>query len=152
MTDASAALTADGRRLRPERNRLAEVDAILQLLDEGHVDPAAALVAERAGVSVRSVFRYFEDLDSLAMAAVERQIERVGHLYEPPDPDGSLTERVEALLVQRRRLFEAVAPVRRHALRRAHAQPAMRAGLEQSGDVLRHQIGVQFAAELDGLA
>ncbi|HEY4375946.1 MAG TPA: hypothetical protein VGM93_02265, partial [Acidimicrobiales bacterium] len=133
-------LSTDGRRARPERGRRAVVDAMLELLDEGMIDPGAQPIAERAGVSVRSVFRYFEDLDALAAAAVERQIERVGHLYEPPARDGSQVERVEAIVAQRRRLYEAIAPVRRHAMHRGYTQPSIRAGLEQAGAVLRSQV------------
>ena len=47
-------------------------DALLALYREGHHDAGAADVAARAGVSVRTVFRLFDDLDSLVEIAIER--------------------------------------------------------------------------------
>ncbi|MCU1453117.1 MAG: TetR/AcrR family transcriptional regulator [Acidimicrobiales bacterium] len=149
MTEAAR---VDGRRQRPARNRLAVVDAILDLLDEGVSEPTVEQIAERAGVSVRSVFRYFDDLDALAMAAVERQIERTYHLWLPPSADGPLEQRVDALVAQRHRLFEAIAPVRRHALRRLPARAPIRAGLAQAGRTLRAQVADQFRPEIERVA
>ena len=55
----------DGRRASRERNRIAVVDALLDLYAEGNLRPGAGEVARRAGLSRRSVFRYFDDLDDL---------------------------------------------------------------------------------------
>ena len=157
MEMATTATTAapapvDGRRLRPERNRRAVVEAILDLLDQGVADPGVDVVAAAAGVSVRSVFRYFDDLDALALAAVERQVERTYPLWAAPSAEGSLDQRIAALVTQRQRLFEAIAPARRYALRRSSAAAAIRAGLATSGRALRAQVADQLAPELRRLA
>ena len=55
----------DGRSLRSVRNRAAVVDATLELLREGQFKPRAADIALRADVSVRTVFRLFDDLDQM---------------------------------------------------------------------------------------
>ena len=60
----------DGRRASRERNRDAVVDALLDLYREGNLSPGADAVAERSGLSRRSLFRYFDDLDDLCRAAI----------------------------------------------------------------------------------
>ena len=64
----------DGRRLRREANRQAVIDALVSLYADGHYLPSAAEVAERSGLSPRSVFRYFDDTDDLTRAAFRRRL------------------------------------------------------------------------------
>ena len=64
----------DGRRLRREQNREAVLDALVGLFTEGFYQPSANEIAERAGISPRSLFRYFDDVDDLNRAAIERQL------------------------------------------------------------------------------
>ncbi|MBP6689360.1 MAG: hypothetical protein KA153_05180, partial [Hyphomonadaceae bacterium] len=47
----------DGRRQRSDASRRKIAQAMLELLREGEPDPSADLVAERAGVGRRTVFR-----------------------------------------------------------------------------------------------
>jgi AcrR family transcriptional regulator len=142
----------DGRRLRSAQSREAIVDAILSLLREGQARPGAQQIAERAGVSLRSVFRHFEDLDGLFTVATERQGERVRHLFELAPPSGSLSQRAEALVAQRCRLYEEIAPTRRAALRQAPFHAPLRDGLSAAAGVLRQHLPQVFAAELSRLA
>ena len=74
----------DGRRQRRERNRDAVVDALLAIVADGDLAPSADAVAARAGLSTRSLFRYFDDVDDLCRAAIARQHERVAALLERP--------------------------------------------------------------------
>lgn len=60
-TDAQA----DGRRKRSQRSREKILRAYWELMLDGDMDPSAAAIAERAEVGLRSVFRHFEDLDTL---------------------------------------------------------------------------------------
>ena len=57
--------TPDGRRLRSERNKQKIVTAMMELVREGDYDPSVASIAERAGVGLRTVFRHFDDVDTL---------------------------------------------------------------------------------------
>ena len=86
----------DGRRLRRALNREAVVDALLDLYSEGNLRPSTDEIAERAGISPRSLFRYFEDSDDLAGEAVSRQLERVMPclLYTSPSPRDGLLSRM----------------------------------------------------------
>jgi AcrR family transcriptional regulator len=55
----------DGRRQRSQRSRDKIIQALWELMLEGDMDPSAAAIAKHAGVGLRSVFRHFEDLDTL---------------------------------------------------------------------------------------
>ncbi len=106
----------DGRTVRAERTRQALVDALLALLDEGQVQPTAERIAERAGVSERSLFQHFADREALYQAVAVQQYERIVPTLEPIDVSLPLPERIEAFVEQRARLLETVTPVRRAAL------------------------------------
>src|SRR6185437_733480 len=66
----------DGRRLRRDRNRMAVVDALLDLYGESNLRPSTAEIADRAGLSHRSLFRYFDDFDDLCREAICRAEQR----------------------------------------------------------------------------
>jgi TetR/AcrR family transcriptional regulator of autoinduction and epiphytic fitness len=117
MAFASTSLAAvDGRLARGERARAAIVEALLALIERGDLRPSAARVAERAGVSLRSVFQHFTDVDSLFAAAAARQAERLAPLMIAAPDQGPLDRRLDAFVRARARLLEAVSPVRRAAL------------------------------------
>ncbi|MEM7327670.1 MAG: TetR/AcrR family transcriptional regulator [Pseudomonadota bacterium] len=62
---ALEATTEDGRRQRSDRSRRAIIEALFDLMREGVMQPTAADVAERADVGLRTVFRHFEDMESI---------------------------------------------------------------------------------------
>lgn len=55
----------DGRRLRSGRSRRAIIQALFELMREGEMRPTAVDVADRAKVGLRTVFRHFEDMESI---------------------------------------------------------------------------------------
>ena len=122
MSDAS---TTDGRSLRAVRTREAVVEALLTLNDEGNLRPTAREIADRAGVSLRSVYVHFEDLEDLFSAAAAKQFERLMALYRPLPHDGPLADRLAAFVAQRTRIMEAAAPVHRAALLQEPFSPAL---------------------------
>ncbi|MFM7617308.1 MAG: TetR/AcrR family transcriptional regulator [Actinomycetes bacterium] len=144
--------TVDGRRARSQRSHDAVVEALLALCREGTLRPSAAEVADRAGVSVRTVFRLFEDLDSLVEIAVEQQWERIGALHDAPDATGSRAERAAALAHQRIAIHDAIAPIVRGGRHLIDQSAAMRRTIRQRRNMLREQLEVQFDRELRGRA
>jgi len=56
---------SDGRRQRSQRSREKILRAYWELMLAGDMSPSAASIAEYAGVGLRSVFRHFEDLDTI---------------------------------------------------------------------------------------
>ena len=101
-------MPTDGRRARRERGRLAVIDAMFELLQAGKVPVNAEMVAERAGVSVASVFRYFDGLDDLQLQTFERFRQRFAPLLAGADsPAGaSRDERIAAFVSARLDLYE----------------------------------------------
>jgi AcrR family transcriptional regulator len=142
---------SDGRRLRREQNREAVLDALVALHEEGHYEPSANEIAERAGLSPRSLFRYFDDVDDLHHAAIDRQLLQARPLLDiGVGPGAPLAERVRHLVDARIRLFERTAPAARATRACAHRHPVVAAQLHDARSFLRHQIERLFAAELRG--
>lgn len=104
--------TSDGRRQRSERSRAQIVDALFTLVRAGDMNPSAARVAEQAGVSLRTVFRHFEEMDSLyreMSARMEAEIlPIVMKPFAAPDWRGRLMEMVS----RRAAVYERMLPVR----------------------------------------
>ena len=120
----------DGRTARAVRTRAAIVEACIELIDEGDLRPTAPRIAERASVSVRSVFQHFADLDTLFVA--------VG-------------ERVDAIVVQRTRLIEALTPIRRSAM--VHQAESSEIGrmFDEAHQLGRTQVKAVFQHEIGAL-
>lgn len=103
----------DGRVQRRERSRAAIVAALFDLVGSGVLLPTAQQVAARAGVGIRSVFRHFDDMESLYAELHSRLQEEALPLLEQAPPDGALRARALALVDQRARFFERIAPYKR---------------------------------------
>ncbi|NWG54461.1 MAG: TetR family transcriptional regulator [Hydrogenophilaceae bacterium] len=82
------------------------------LIGAGEMNPSAAQIAERAGVSLRSVFRHFEDMDSLyreIAALVEAEVMPLAlRPFEATDWRARLVE----LTARRADIFERILPFR----------------------------------------
>lgn len=150
--DAEATTTgppADGRHARRDKNRLAVVDAMLSLYAAGNLDPSSDEIAESAGLSPRSLFRYFDDLDDLVRVAISRQYERLQSLARlDVSSEGRLQDRVDRLVAQRVRLFEGIGSVGIVSRVRAPFQPLIASQLTIFRSLLRRQLEQMFAPEL----
>ena len=104
----------------------------ISLLAEDDLRPSAPRIAERAGVSVRSVFQHFDDLETLFAAVGERVVNRLSRLIVPINPELSLDQRIVSLVTQRALLLEVVTPVRRAASVHSVGSPAIN-GMFQTG-------------------
>jgi AcrR family transcriptional regulator len=146
----------DGRTARRDRNREAVLDAALELFAEGVLTPSATEVAERSGVSLRSVYRYYEDLEELLRASIARNVERNRHLFEMGGLGaGPLDERIDRFVAARSRLYEELAGIARAAVVRARTNEILREQVERQMAALRGQTEAMFAPELaacDGVA
>jgi AcrR family transcriptional regulator len=146
-----AAPEADGRRRRRHQNREAVLDALTALFREGVYQPGANEIAERAGLSPRSLFRYFDDVDDLNRAAIERQLVEARPLLDiGVNPDAPTNEKVERLVSARVRLFEAVGPAMRATRACAHRHAVVAAQLHDARAFMRHQVARLFTPELAG--
>ncbi len=102
----------DGRRERSKSSRAKIVQALLDLVAGGNYAPGAADVAEAAGVGLRSVFRHFDDMDSLyreMSGAIEAKVmPMVLKPFQSTDWQG----RVRELTGRRADIFETIMPYR----------------------------------------
>ncbi|MDC1211215.1 TetR/AcrR family transcriptional regulator [Porticoccaceae bacterium] len=96
----------DGRRQRSERSRRAIIEATLDMITEGTLIPTAQQVSERAGVGIRSVFRHFEDMESIFILADETRRARYEDIFLGGDRKGTLEERILHAVEQRAKGYE----------------------------------------------
>lgn len=145
----TGAPAVDGRRARSVKTREAIVDAAIALLDAGDLKPTAAAVATRAGLSVRSVFQHFVDLEDLFLAVSDRQTNRVGALYTGTNYEGDLAARIEVFVNYRAGLYETIAPIRRAAMLHEPFSRVVASRLELARMLHRLDIERAFGPELD---
>lgn len=105
----------DGRVARGLRTRQAIIDAHAALLREGELKPTAQSVADRAGVSVRTLWKNFGDLEELLTESTAYWLAADDELVEPVDPDLPLPERIDRFCAQRARRLENIGPAARSA-------------------------------------
>lgn len=92
---------SDGRHARWERTRSAVLEAFAVLVSADGSQPTMETVADEAGISVRSVFRHFPDVDAVIVAALAHALD-----VELPDREvitstGPVRQRVSAVAASR---------------------------------------------------
>lgn len=104
------AAAVDGRRHRTVVTRQRIVEALTELIREGSITPTAEAVSARAGVGLRTVFRHFEDMETL-YREINTEVDAVlllalrAHLKA-----ATWQERLLESVTLRARLFERVMP------------------------------------------
>jgi len=150
----SAEAPVDGRQVRTLRSRRAICDACLDLVQEGVLQPSADQIADRAGLSRRSIFYHFSDLGALYDAVVEAGMQRCAPLREEIPRSAPLAVRVARLAAARARFLEATTPFRRALAAQALVGPASGPALRVARALLRAQrdeAAAPFADELAAL-
>jgi AcrR family transcriptional regulator len=127
----------DGRHSRTARSRLAICEACLDLVQEGALQPSADQIAERAGVSRRSIFNHFADLAELYDAVAEVGMQRCAPLLEEISCAEPVRRRVKRFAKVRSNFLEATAPFTRALTAQALVGPAADQALRVSKNALR---------------
>lgn len=139
----------DGRSLRRERNRQDIVDALLGLIENGETEISAALIASKAGLSERSIFRYFDDVNDLYRSVCDLAFSKeIEYALIDDAGVGSLDTKIENFVNQRVRIYtmnEKIAPAARSF---AFKNPIIKNQLVVGRKLLRTQIVKHFAEEL----
>jgi AcrR family transcriptional regulator len=139
----------DGRSLRRERNRQDIVDALLGLIENGETEISAALIASKAGLSERSIFRYFDDVNDLYRSVCDLAFSKeIEYALIDDAGVGSLDTKIENFVNQRVRIYtmnEKIAPAARSF---AFKNPIIKNQLVVGRKLLRTQIIKHFAEEL----
>jgi AcrR family transcriptional regulator len=148
MTSIPAS-AVDGRSLRRERNRQDIVDALLGLIENGETEISAALIASKAGLSERSIFRYFDDVNDLYRSVCDLAFSKeIEYALIDDAGVGSLDTKIENFVNQRVRIYtmnEKIAPAARSF---AFKNPIIKNQLVVGRKLLRTQIIKHFAEEL----
>jgi AcrR family transcriptional regulator len=61
----------DGRILRSQKSQSVILNALIKLINTGNYYPTAEEVAKESGIAIRTVFRQFDDMESLLMKVDE---------------------------------------------------------------------------------
>ena len=116
LTAAKTAQEADGRKHRSQKSQMLIVNAMLELVAQGNLEPSADQIAQIAKVGRRSVFRHFTDMDTLYREINRSIAATMGSIVQQPfqaaDWRGRVLELVAGLVHRHRSAF----------LKTAHAQ------------------------------
>jgi len=151
----TSTLPRDGRHARSARTRAAVIDALLELHLAGDLNPTAGRVAERAGVSLRTVYGHFADLESLYAEAGQRAMDRVRELSIGCNADWSddpgrlsLADRARRFAEARAAALEWLRPISRAAALREGVSPQMLRNRERFVALGDSEVRTLFAPEL----
>ena len=129
----------DGRRRRAQDSRQRIVAAMIELVGEGHITPSAEDVAARAAVGLRTVFRHFNDMESLYAALTSSLVEQYEMWlipFESGEPMGQLEEMIE----RRTATYERLLPFKRAGDAHRHMSPAIQAEHARVRNLLRQRL------------
>lgn len=105
----------DGRVERSVATRRRILDATRALLISGITEPTASRIADRAGITTRTLFRHFEDMASLSATLVrEAQAGAQAVMDEPfhGDPEqNDWHDLLEQIIERRVRVYESLLPL-----------------------------------------
>jgi len=108
----AAPVELDGRRQRSDASRRKIALAMLDLLREGEADPSADLVAERAGVGRRTVFRLFSDMEGVFREMHAIMTSRLTPEFARPLTAATWRGRLDELIERRAKAFEQMLPIK----------------------------------------
>lgn len=142
---------SDGRSARRERNRNAVLDALVELTTEGADDPSIDDIADRAGVSYRSVYRYFKDRSEMMDEATDRAMAWLQPLLlnasGPVSGGDPLDHRIDSIVDARVEVYFQIADMVRQAMIQSFSNRKINEILLDARRKSRCQIHDRFAAE-----
>ena len=148
ITKLSPASTAtspkqqDGRRSRTIETRKRIVSALIELVREGKVAPTAEDVSLRANVGLRSVFRHFDDMDTLYQEVDHKLGAIVASMLQMTLKADTWQERLMENIKVRCQLYDTITPflisgqVHRHTSALVDANLKRKVELERA--ILQH--------------
>ena len=128
------------------------IDAVFSLVQDGKVPPTVDDVAERAGVSVSSIFRNFDGLADLQRQALEEFQPKFEHLFVVDDADRPRAERIQSHVRARVELLAAAGGLLRIGRARALDHAPILEGVGRLRGRFAEQTRLRFAAEIEQLS
>ena len=145
---AAEAERVDGRIIRRRNNRRRIVAAMLELVRAGAISPVAEEVAERAGVGLRTVFRHFDDMDSLYREMAEAMRNELQRIVAAPLASRDWKGRLGEIVDRRARLFERAMPFKNAADVHRHRSAFLRKDYEMMRSAERAALEAALPAAL----
>jgi AcrR family transcriptional regulator len=140
--------TSDGRIVRGRNNRRRIVAAMLDLVRAGSISPSAEKVAARAGVGLRTVFRHFDDMDSLYREMAEAMRNELQPIVAAPFASRDWKGRLGEMVGRRARLFERAMPFKNAADVHRHRSVFLRKDYETMRSAERSALEAALPAAL----
>ncbi|MEE2031788.1 TetR/AcrR family transcriptional regulator [Rhodococcus chondri] len=141
----------DGRSARAERTRQAVIEAHIGLIRAGELKPTGVQIASRAGVSLRSLWGHFGDLETLFAATGAELMRRHDDAAELVDPALPLDERIDVYCRLRAEALEFIAPFARSSEIRAPFSRELQRHRMRYFERAARDVQNLFAAEFDGV-
>lgn len=113
----------DGRRQRSEASRERIVMAMLKLIEEGSYSPGAEEVAARAGVGLRTVFRHFDNMETLYQQIGAHMGAEIIPIATRPFAHMPWPKNLREVMERRIRIYERIMPFRIAADIRRYESP-----------------------------
>lgn len=108
--DMVGSAKVDGRRERSADSRRRILAAMVDLIESGLPSPTAEAVAARAGVSLRTVFRHFEEMENLHLEIAALVFERVRPILDKPFTVRGWPDVLHEAIARRAEFFEILSP------------------------------------------
>lgn len=80
--------TIDGRIERSAKTRRRILRVTRELILRGTIDPTAREIADRAGITTRTLFRHFSDMEALHRSFIEDADAQASRVMDEPFPEG----------------------------------------------------------------
>lgn len=152
LTPLAPIVSADGRRARRDRNITTVLDAAVALFSDDNVVPTMDQIAARAGLSLRSLYRYFPDADTLIAAAIAQTVGTARRAATITDiGSGPFAHRLDRFVEARTALHLALTPVIAATLHHAVTNQQLREALHNGRAEQRAQFEQQFGPEIEEL-
>lgn len=154
MTDTSVTRAAsEARRPPTSERRTRALDALIDLVLERGAHPRPEEVAERADVSIASLYRYYASLDELRRDAVARVVERFPQLFDITSMGvGDRNDRIASFAAARVEMHETLHPLQLLSRSMSHDDAGARQHLFEARAAMSDQIRRHFDLELRTLS
>ena len=137
LTAATTAHEPDGRKHRSQKSQVRIVNAMLELVAQGNLEPSADQIADIAKVGRRSVFRHFKDMDALYREITNSIAATMGAIVLQPFAATVWQGMVLELVDRRAAGFEKMKPFLLAGQVHRHRSPFLKASHAQFVEMLR---------------
>ncbi len=100
----------DGRRERSADSRRRILAAMIELIESGLPTPTAEMIAAKANVSLRTVFRHFDEMENLYLEIAAVVFDRIKPYLDTPIRERAWPAVLDEIIERRASFFEEISP------------------------------------------